>query len=100
MWTIDALVFGSLATLVAGLTLLMVAGRGRLDPAALRDPHTWAYGLIDALAVTLTVGASRFAGSETGLLAAILCVVGGSTIMLLARYARRPAVVPDSLTAD
>lgn len=61
VWTVDPLVFGSLATVAAGLALLGIAGRGPLGLLALRDPHTWAYGLLDVIAITLTVGACLYA---------------------------------------
>ena len=61
VWAVDPLVFGSLATVAAGLALLGIAGRGPLGLSALRDRHTWAYGLLDVTATTLTVGACLFA---------------------------------------
>lgn len=60
-WAVDPLVFGSLATVAAGLALLGVAGPGPLGLRALADPHTWAYGLLDVIAITLTVAACLFA---------------------------------------
>lgn len=61
VWSVDVLVFGALAGIVAGLALLVVGGNGRLDGATLREPNTWAYGLLDVLSVTLVIAACRFA---------------------------------------
>ncbi|EDP64861.1 translation-associated GTPase [alpha proteobacterium BAL199] len=61
VWTIEPMVFSSVATLTAGLTMLMIAGPGDLGRSTLRDPHTWAYGLLDVASITLAVGACFFA---------------------------------------
>ena len=59
--TVEPMVFSSIGTLTAGLTLLLIAGPGDLGRSTLRDPHTWAYGLLDMISITLVVGACFFA---------------------------------------
>lgn len=61
VWAVEPLVFASLATLVAGATLLAIAGPGDLGLETFRKPHTWAYGLLDVVGSTLSVGACFFA---------------------------------------
>lgn len=61
VWTIEPMVFSSIGTLTAGLTLLAIAGPGDLARSTLRDPHTWAYGLLDMISITLVVGACFYA---------------------------------------
>lgn len=61
VWTIEPLVFSCVATAAAGLALLAVAGPGDLGMSTFRDPHTWIYGLLDVVSVTLAVGACFFA---------------------------------------
>lgn len=82
VWAVDPLVFGSLATLAAGLALRALAGRGPLGLSALRDPHTWAYGLLDVLAITLVVAACLFATATELVLLLRVDVIYG---LLLAR---------------
>lgn len=65
VWAVDPLVFGSLASLAAGVGVVAAAGTGGGGGAhaVLRSPHTWAYGLLDVLAITLIVGACLFASA-------------------------------------
>lgn len=92
VWTVDPLVFGSLATVAAGLALLLFAGRGPLALSTLRDPHTWAYGLLDVLAITLTVGACLYAtATELVLLLRIDVIYGLALAWAVFGRRMRPA---------
>lgn len=98
VWAVDPLVFGSLASLAAGVGLVAAAGPGDGGGggrAALRSPHTWVYGLLDVLAITLIVGACLFASAtELVLLLRVDVIYGlGFAWMLFGRPARRADLV-------
>lgn len=83
VWSIEPMVFGSVATLTAGLTMLVIAGPGDLGRSTLRDPHTWAYGLLDVVSITLAVGACFFATATELVLLLRVDVVFGLTLAWL-----------------
>lgn len=88
VWTIEPLVFSCVATAAAGLVLLAVAGRGEFGLSTFRDPHTWAYGLLDVASVTLAIGACFFATATELVLLLRVDVVYG-LLMAWVAFGRR-----------
>ena len=88
VWAVDPLVFGSLATLAAGLALVAVAGPGHLGLSTLRDPHTWLYGVLDVTAITLVVAACFFA-TATELVLLLRVDVAFGLVLAWAVFGRR-----------
>lgn len=88
-WDVQPLVFSVFMSFMAAVTLLVIAGPGKLGVETLRQPHTWAYSVIViCINIALLYAFKYFTATQTTLLIRFSVVL--SLIVAWMFFARRP----------
>ncbi len=96
-WHVQPMLFVSFATLTGALTLLVIAGPGRLGIETMRKPQTWAYSAIEIIQTILTVLAlALISATEVALLFRFTIVL---SLIIAWFFFRRPFYGSDMLGA-